>query len=71
MEKEKEEKEKIFFCQNCTNRNRNGTNKIIVNGDQCIFGGTNGLYYTEIKKKFIPREKIFTRSIPNKALIAI
>ena len=71
MEKEKEEKEKIFFYQNCSYRNRNGTNKMIVNGDQCIFGGTIELYHIEIKKTFIPREKIFTTSISNKALIAI
>ena len=38
---------------------------MIEEGDYCIFGSTNGLYYKEIKKKFIPREKIITRRIPN------
>ena len=47
---------KTFFYQNCSYRNRNRTNKMIVKGEQCIFGGTDELYYIEIKKK-LSREK--------------
>ena len=31
-------------------RNRNGTYKLIAEDQQCIFGGTNQLYYKEIIK---------------------
>ena len=41
-------------------------NKQIEEGDLCISGGTNELYYKEIKKKIVRWEKVITRSILNK-----
>ena len=39
---------------------KHGTNKLIEPGQTCIFGETKWLYYKEIKKKFIPRDRIIT-----------
>ena len=60
---EKGGKLSLKIYRNCNYRNRSRTNKLIEPGNQCIFGGTDQLYYKKIGKEFISREKIITQSI--------